>query len=185
MTTSFGFHSWLGLASSTLFLGLIGLCAIAEGGCSGAETQDVLTKASSSATTSGATSSSGTTSSGTSGTSSSGTSGTPGDCEQEAEPNDSKGQANTLNPSRCGTLSQRDQKDFLSFQLKPTTKTMQINFSGRVRLKVDVPGRESTELTPDNAGVVPFVMGVQYTIEVTALTSSSSDIPWRVTVVEK
>ena len=183
MTTSFGFHSWLGLAGGAIFLALT---TIGTGACSGAETQDVLTKSSSSATTSGGTtSSSGTTSSGTSGTSSSGTSGTPGDCEQEAEPNDNKGQANSLNPSRCGTLNQRDQKDFLSFQLKPQTKTMQINFSGRVRLRVEVPGRETTELTPDNAGVVPFVMGVQYTIEVTALSASTSDTQWRVTVVEK
>lgn len=179
MTTSFRFPCCLGFAGGALFLALA-----TTAGCSGAETQDVLTKSSSSATTSGGTTS-GTTSGGTSGASS-GTSGVGSDCEQEAEPNDNKGQANTLNPTRCGTLSQRDQKDFLTFQLKPTTKTMQINFSGRVRLKVDVPGRDSTELTPDNAGVVPFVMGVQYTIEVGPLTNpGSSDISWRVTVVEK
>jgi len=156
-------------------------------GCSGAEDQDVLAASSSNATT---TSSSGTTSSGTTGgtsgaTSGGTTSGTPSDCTQEVEPNDDKDSPNELNPSRCGTLTNRDYKDILTFRLKPATKTMQINFSGRVRLKVDVPGRDTTELTPDNAGVVPFVMGVDYIIEVTPLSNSNADLPWRVTVVEK
>lgn len=61
---------------------------------------------------------------------------------------------------------------------------MSINFTGRIRLRVDVDGRDTTELTPDNAGIVPFVMGADYVIEVTPLTDSSDDLNWRVEVVE-
>lgn len=154
--------------------------------CSGAETQDVLTATSSTSSTSSSssTSSTGGTSSSTSSgsTTSSGSSGTPG-CPSETEPNDNKNQANVLAPTLCGTLSAKDQKDFLTFRLKATTKTMQINFSGRVRLKVDVGGRV-TELTPDNAGIVPFVMNTDYVIEVTSLADTSAEVPWRITVVE-
>ena len=160
-------------------------------GCSGAETQDVLSGASSaSASSSGASSgsagssgaSSGT--SGTSGSSSGTSSGGGTTCVQEEEPNDQERLANVLSPARCGTLSRRDQKDFLTFRLKESTKTMSINFTGRIRLRVDVDGRDTTELTPDNAGIVPFVMGADYVIEVTPLTDSSDDLNWRVEVVE-
>lgn len=156
--------------------------------CSGAEPQDVLsgTSASSSSGASSSGTSGGTSSGTSSGTSgASGTSGTPAGCPPEEEPNDSRDEANTLAPTLCGTLSGDDGKDFLTFQLKPTTKSMSINFTGRIRLKVDVKGRDTVELTPENAGVVPFVMGQAYLIEVTPLTDSSTSIPWRVTVVEK
>lgn len=106
-------------------------------------------------------------------------------CTPEEESNDSQDSANTLAPARCGTLSKRDQRDFLTFRLKPTTKTMSINFTGRIRLRVDVPGKDTVELTPDDAGIVPFVMGVDYTVEVRALTDSTGEIPWRVELVEK
>jgi len=63
---------------------------------------------------------------------------------------------------------------------------MSVKFQGRIRLRVDVEGKPTTELTPDNAGVVPFVMGKPYTVEVTPLSNSgSSDIPWTIEVVEK
>jgi hypothetical protein len=120
-------------------------------------------------------------SSGTSGTSSSG--GTT--CEPEEEPNDNKDEANVLARARCGTLSREDRRDFLTFRLKPSTKSMSINFTGRVRLRVDVDGEGTTELTPDSAGIVPFVMNEDYLIEVAPLTDSSSKIDWRVELVEK
>ena len=164
--------------------------------CSGAETQDVLT---SSSTTSGMASSSGAGTSGASGTSgvgasggtsgmgtSSGTSGTtPSNCTPEEEPNDGRDDANVLSPARCGTVGPRDRRDFLTFQLKPTTKTLALNFSGRVRLKVDIDGQRSVELTPDDARTVPFAMGKQYFIEVGPLTDTTSEIPWQVSVIEK
>jgi hypothetical protein len=172
------------LASSLTCTGVL------VGACSGAETQEVLLDESSSGTS---TSDSGGTSSGSSGTSgsttssgSTGTSGTPGTtCESENEPNDSEQAANVLNPARCGSLSKDDQKDFLTFRLKPTTRTLSITFTGRVRLRIDVPGKDTVELTPDSAGVVPFVMDQDYSIEVTRLTDSSGQVPWRVAVIEK
>lgn len=155
--------------------------------CSGAEAQDVLSGAASSSGTSGTTpgSSGSTSSGGTSGTTSGGTAKVPGDCVQEQEPNDTRATANVLAPARCGTLNQQDQKDLLTFQLQPSSKTMSINFSGRIRLKVEIPGKDTVELTPDSAGLVPFVRGAKYMIEVTALTSSSTDVPWRVAIVEQ
>lgn len=160
------------------------------GACSGAETQDVLSGPSATASSSGT---SGATSDGTSGTTSGGASGTPPpgpttkppeSCAPEDEPNDSKATANLIAPARCGTLSPRDQKDFLTFQLQPSTKSMSVQFTGRVRLKVDVAGKNTVELTPDKSGVVPFVMGEKYSIEITALTNAGGEIPWRVVVVE-
>ena len=162
--------------------------AVLASACSGAESQDVLSgtpgassSSSSSSSSSGNSSGNGGSSSGASGaTSSSGGS----NCEPEEEPNDNEDEANELAPARCGTLTRRDKRDYLTFRLKPETKTMAINFTGRVRLRVDVDGRDTTELTPDSAGVVPFVRDADYFIEVTPLTDSNADINWRVEVVE-
>ncbi|MBX3218406.1 MAG: hypothetical protein KF850_40750, partial [Labilithrix sp.] len=88
-------------------------------------------------------------------------------------------------PARCGTLSKDDKKDYLTFRLKPDTKQLSINFTGRVRLRVDVDGEKTTELTPESAGAVPFVTDEDYIIEVTSLTDSSADVSWRVEVIEK
>lgn len=140
--------------------------------------------ASSSGASSSGASSGGTSSGGSSGTTSS-SGGGRNDCEPEVEPNDEKDEANELRPARCGTLSKDDEKDFLTFRLKPDTKQLSINFTGRVRLRVDVDGEKTTELTPENAGVVPFVTDEDYVIEVTSLTDSSADVAWRVEVVEK
>jgi len=85
---------------------------------------------------------------------------------------------------RCGTLSRRDDKDYLTFRLRPETRSMAINFTGRVRLRVDVAGHDSTELTPDDAGKVPFVSGGEYFIEVSPLTESNAELAWRVQLVE-
>ena len=158
-------------------------------GCAGAEDQDVLLQggASSSGTTpgssgtSGAASSSGNNSS--SGNSSSSGS-TPG-CTRETEPNDSREEANTLAPQLCGTLSGRDRRDFLTFRLKETTRSMSLRFEGSVRLKVEIDGKEAATLTPSNAGAVPFAMNSVYTIEVESLTDSDRPIDWLVEVIEK
>ena len=128
--------------------------------CSGSESQDVLARPGSSS--SGAIS---------------------GDCAPEVEPNDNPKEANVLAPALCGTLSQKDGKEFLSFELQPTTSSMSINFSGQVRLRVEVQGVK-TELTPSSAGQVPFVMGSPYSIEVTALPGEN-DVAWRVAIIEK
>jgi hypothetical protein len=152
--------------------------------CSGAETQDVLAtnvNGSSSGITS---SSSGSGSSSGVSSSSGATSGNPAGCTPEEEPNDNRNQANSLEPGRCGSLGRSDSKEFLTFRLKPTTKEMSLKFGGRVRLKVEVDGR-TIDLTPDRAGVVPFIMDATYVIEVTRLADGASDVPWSVEVVEK
>lgn len=180
------------LGSLLRVLGLVSLAGVASA-CAGAETQDVLLdpNAPSSSGTSGTIggSSSGTSgssgSSGSSGTSSGGTETGSTDCEQEDEPNDGKQAANVLDPARCGTLSKSDQKDFLKFRLKSDTRTLSITFTGRVRLRIDVRGESTVELTPDSAGVVPFVNDEDYSVEVSALTETSSSVPWRVAIIEK
>lgn len=113
-----------------------------------------------------------------------GSSGTTGKCAQESEPNDDADTANVLAPTLCGTLSKADQKDFLTFRLKAATQTVKINFDGRVQLLVSVPGHDSVKLTPDSVGVIPFEKDVDYIIEVTSLSDSNAEVPWRVEVVE-
>lgn len=161
--------------------------AVLVSACAGAESQDVLADSPGAASSSSSSSSSGGNSSGNGGSSSgaSGATSSSGgsECEPESEPNDSEDEANELAPVRCGTLTRKDERDYLTFRLKPDTKTMAINFTGRVRLRVDVDGHETTELTPDDSRPVPFVKDADYFVEVTALTDT--DIKWRVDLVEK
>jgi hypothetical protein len=177
--------------SRTFFV--IGITVLATA-CSGADTQDVLVgQASSSGTTitgtSGSPGSSGTGTSGNPGGTSGNPGGTSGDlgggsCPPETEPNDTPAQANVLNPQLCGSVSHADQKDYLTFTIKGGTKTLSLNFKGGVRLRVTIDTK-IIELTPDNAGVVPFVLGKPYLVEVTALIDSATPTPWQVTVIEK
>lgn len=166
--------------------------------CSGAQPQDVLgdqstssgTSTSSSAgggsstSSSGAsTSSSGVSSSGS--TSGSSSSGNPSGCTQEQEPNDSREQANDVSPSRCGSVGKRDARDFLTFVLKPTTKTFSLNFQGDVRLRVDVDGQKTVELLPNSTGVIPpFAPGKRYMIEVTPLNDNANEVRYTVSLIE-
>jgi hypothetical protein len=100
------------------------------------------------------------------------------------EPNDAPAEANTLNPTRCGTVnSKTDPIDYLTFELKPSTTSMSLKFTGHVRLQVSVAGKTVT-LTPDGSGAVPFVKGQQYLVAVTPLTDGATDVPWTVTIVE-
>ena len=174
---------------SILYVAVLLTCTgVLATACSGAETQDVLVGSSASSTSSSSSSGSSGTSSSSSGTTSSGTSGTSGStdtCPEEEEPNDDKDEANVLAPVRCGTLSDRRDREFLTFQLEPDTESMSINFTGRVRLRVDVPGHDTTELTPDNSEKVPFVIGADYLVEVRSLTDSNAPVKWRVELVEK
>jgi hypothetical protein len=89
-----------------------------------------------------------------------------------------------LAPARCGTITAADPVDFLTFRLQATTKQMSINFNGQVRLHVTVGGRAPVDLTPQNAGAVPFVLGQTYLIQVSALTPGST-VSYRVAIVEK
>jgi hypothetical protein len=41
------------------------------------------------------------------------------------------------------------------------------------------------ELTPEQAGAVPFVMGKPYLVEVSPLTDTGAETPWQVSVIEK
>ena len=148
--------------------------------CSGAATQDVLESNAKSG------SSSGTSGTATSGGTSGGTSGTVGDasigCPQEMEPNDNRGTANTLAPTRCGTISPKGESDFLTFVLADKTTSMQLTFTGQVTLKVDVNG-QSVTLGDGQSPKVPFVKGKTYFVEVQAIQDAPST-PWRVDLIE-
>ena len=85
----------------------------------------------------------------------------------------------------CGTLSATDNRDFLQFRLKPTTKKLGIYFTGQVRLRIDVDDHVTTELVPGSNRSVPFVRDADYTIEVTALTDAKDAQHWRVDLVEQ
>lgn len=148
-------------------------------GCSGAETQDVLAAT---ASTEGTGDDDDDDDKGTTKPDAGGT--IPQDCTPEEEPNDKQGDANKLSPERCGTLSNEDQKDFLTFRLKPTTKNMSVTLTGRVRLRISVKGEPTTELTPDTSAKIPFVYDADYFIEVTALNSGKT-VPWRVGLQEE
>ena len=119
----------------------------------------------------------------TGGTNTGGT--TNGDCTSETEPNDKQNDANTIDGSICGSITPRGDTDWLTFTLKPTTQTLSLQFSGRVRLRVNVQGKGTTELTPDSAGQVPFVKNTPYYVQVAAFSDSDTAQPWTVTVVEK
>lgn len=145
---------------------LVLVAGLTTSACAGAETQDVLQAAS-----------------GASGSSSSGSSPPPssGGCQEE-EPNDSREDANRLTTERCGTLSKDDDRDFLTFRMKPSTRRLGLDFSGNVRLKVTVNGEERV-LEPDAAGNVPFKQGADYYIEIRARDSNAS-VSWRVSLSE-
>lgn len=152
---------------SSHYVALSLLCVAAlTTACSGAEPQDVLLGPSGSSSSSDA-------------------SGTTSACPSEQEPNDDEDAANVLAPLLCGTLSGRGDRDHLTFRLKPDTRSMTIRFTGRVRLRVDVAGHDTTELTPDNSShQLPFVLGEDYIIEIRSLTKSDADATWRVEIVE-
>ncbi len=167
-------------------------------GCGGATPQEALESQPSgtSGGTSGATSggTSGATSGGTSGATSGGTSGaTSGGldasadgalaCPVEVEPNDSADTANLLAPTRCGAIDPNSESDFLTFELQAKTTSMQIKFTGKVELRVQV-ANQSVTLGNGNAPKVPFVKNARYTIEIKA-TERATSVPWRVDLIEQ
>lgn len=170
----------------------VGMVAIA---CGGASDQDVLSASStsSSSSSSGATasSSSGATasSSGTTSGSSSGTttldSGTKdasvvGPCKPETEINNEPGAADEIAAgSTCGTLNPTSELDYLTFELPPGTNTMDLTFSGNIRLRIFVEGENPVELNPSSNPPVPFVTGKPYLLRVSSFTSGNR-IDWRV-----
>ena len=173
----------------------LGAGSLPVGGCGGAAGQDVL-DSKESTSSSGSSGASGSTSGGTSGSSGS-TSGSSGStsgapdgsidsstaCPPETEPNNNRDTANTLAPTRCGAITPNSESDFLAFTLKPSSTSMQITFTGQVVLKVDVNGNTIT-LGSGGGGIVPFVKGQRYVIEVKA-TDRANSVPWRVDLIEK
>jgi hypothetical protein len=165
-----------------------GLCLASA--CGGANGQDV-SEPSATGSSGGTSGTSGGTSgtsggSGTSGTSGAG--GTPdaavdaGSCPPETEPNDSKETANTLSPTLCGVISPDSESDFLTFQLKPASTSLQITFTGQVTLKVTVAGNSVT-LSGTNSVKVPLVKGQRYSVEVKA-AAQLPNVAWRVNLIE-
>jgi hypothetical protein len=82
----------------------------------------------------------------------------------------------------CGAIQPNSESDFLTFQLKPTSTSVNIKFTGSVTLRVDVGGNSVT-LGNGNANKVPFVKNGRYVIEIKA-TQRATSIPWRVDVIE-
>lgn len=154
--------------------------------CSGASGQDVFEPngASSSSRTSG-TSGTGTTSGtgGTSGGVADASVDAPPPCPTETEPNDGRTAQNTIAQAMCGIISPESESDFLTFQLKPSSTTLAINFTGEVTLRVLVAGNRVTR-TGLNSVKVPFVKNQRYSIEVRG-TQKLPNIAWRVDVIEK
>jgi len=118
----------------------------------------------------------------------------------EDEPNDDRATANTVDPTRCGVLVAKTsddagadggdagdagagtESDFLTFTLKPTTKSFYIQFAGDISMKVDVEGQPSVIITPTSAPPVAFVQNKPYYIEVRSLNGKPTN--WRVTVFQ-
>ncbi len=74
------------------------------------------------------------------------------------------------------------ESDFLTFTLKPATRSFFIQFNGDVTLKVDVEGKPSSTITPTSAPTLPFVKDKPYFIEVRS--NSGKEVSWRVTVFQ-
>ena len=83
----------------------------------------------------------------------------------------------------CGIISPESESDFLTFQLKPSSTTLAINFTGEVTLRVLVAGNRVTR-TGLNSVKVPFVKNQRYSIEVRG-TQKLPNTAWRVDVIEK
>ncbi len=89
----------------------------------------------------------------------------------------------TLAPTLCGTITPNSESDFLTFTLKESSKSLAIDFTGQVTLKVDVQN-QTVILGGPISGKVPFVKNARYTIEVKGTTKDNAT-PWRVDLVEK
>jgi hypothetical protein len=173
------------MMGSTLRAAVVGvgtLLASIPLGCGGAATQDALgsTGSSGSAAQPGTSSSDGGKSDASSADAATDAA---APCTNEVEPNDDPRQANTLAPSRCGDINPAGESDFLTFQLAPTSSSLQIKFDGKVTLKVEVGGNAVT-LGNGKFPAVPFVKGEVYLIEVKA-TQKAASTPWRVDLLEQ
>ena len=162
--------------------------------CGGASEQDVLSESSSS----GASGTTGTSGASTSSSSSSGgtTSGSPpppqadagtketgaGACPREEEPNDEPSDATLLATSICGVLSPGSETDYLTFELPPGTKTMNLTFEGNIKMRVFVDGREPVEISPESNPKIPFVVGSPYVVQVRA-HSGGDKVAYRVNLI--
>lgn len=168
------------------FLGGVALIACAMA-CSGAETQDVLAASSASApSSSGDIDTPG--SSGAPGSSGNpgnpGTPTTPSGCTNETEPNDDEDEATAFSGQVCGSVTKDgDARDYVTFTLKPSTRNLSINFSGRIRLTIEV-AEQKVEITADDPKPVPVVRGGTYLIQVEPLTDGASAVAWRIIVDE-
>jgi hypothetical protein len=109
----------------------------------------------------------------------------------EEEPNNDKDAANTVDPTRCGAIlltadgglgsPGTAESDFLTFELKSTTKTFFIQFSGDISMKIDVDG-QSVTVSPTMSPPIPFVKDKPYYIEIRSLNGKRAN--WRVTIFE-
>lgn len=180
----------------------VGATALWLASCAGATKQDLFDKdgpspASGTSGTSGTSGGTSGTSGGTSGTSG-GTSGTSGSvvdsgttdagavCAPEVEPNDERGAANVLAGSVCGSVdaSSDADVDYFTFVLAPATKSVRVNFDGKVAVRVEVQGYS---ILLGSGADVPFVKEGRYFVQVkrTSSGSSSKTVPYRIDVIEK
>lgn len=176
----------LGYDGRMLRLARVGIVCFLVSACGGASDQDVLS-ASSSTSSGGAGASSTSSSGGTSTSSSGGSTGNDGgstnppagSCPQENEPNDDQGSANKLVTSICGVLAPASETDFLTFELPPGTKTMNLTFEGNIKMRITVDGKDAVEISPASNPRIPFVVGRPYLVEIRAF-SGGDKIAWRV-----
>jgi hypothetical protein len=166
------------LAFAVVLVVLLGGSSVA---CSGSETQDVFTAPG--AATSGNTGASSGTAVGGGSTDASRPEGSSSACTSEVEPNDSRDDANTLAPERCGLIQASSESDFLTFELDNKSKTMELKFEGEVTLKVTVDG-DSVTLGDGKFPGVPFVKDKRYVVEVKAI-GNGGNVPWRVELVQQ
>ncbi len=99
----------------------------------------------------------------------------------EVEPNGSAATANTLSGTVCGVVSPGTESDFFRFSLKPTTNNFSVNFSGNISLTFVVQGQTVIWKSPNFPGL-PFVRGVEYSVEVRS--SDASLQAYRITFTE-
>ncbi|AKU93433.1 hypothetical protein AKJ09_00097 [Labilithrix luteola] len=114
----------------------------------------------------------------------------------EEEPNDDPEHANTLAPTVCGVIFVRDadagtnadadagktESDFVTFTLKPTTKSFFLQFSGKVNLHLTVEGQPAVDISATSSPTLPLVKDKPYYIEIRS--SEDKRTPWRVTLFE-
>ena len=106
----------------------------------------------------------------------------------EEEPNDDPSMANPLTPTRCGAVLVEDggldggENDYLTFTLGDASTSFFLQYSGQVKVNVEVDGSAPVDITAPDASL-KLVKDQPYFVQVRSATGKTE--VWRVTLFTK